>query len=147
MPVVQPQKTYFIHRDGAESGPFNVAQLNRMRTQNQIAATDLCRASDEADYRPLGDVFPHMRDFVRKSPEEIQKQARTWEGNSMANTALVCGILAWFVAGLILGVFAMVLGVRSWLRVQRPQGLIGAVVGGLAFVAALRHILGPFLMR
>ena len=144
-PVAKPAKTYFIHRNGVESGPFTVPVLNRMRTQNEIAGADFCRASDEAEYRPLGEVFPHMRDFVRKSPEQIQQQARTWEGNSLANTALICGILSWVVAGLVLGVFAMVLGIKSWLQVQKPQGLIGAVLGGLAFVASLLHILAPFL--
>lgn len=67
------------------------------------------------------------------------------EGNSQANAALACGVLAWFIAGPVLGVFAVVLGIRSWLRVQRFQALAGMILGGLAFIASMLHILKPYL--
>jgi hypothetical protein len=145
LPVGQQPKTYFIQRGAAELGPFTVPQLNQMRSRNEISATDLCRLSESTEFHPLVALFPHMADFVRKTPEQHKKEAQTMEGNSQANAALACGVLAWFIAGPVLGAFAVVLGVRSWLRVQRIKALIGVTLGGLAFVASMLQILKPYL--
>ncbi len=145
IPATQQPKTYFIQRGSMELGPFTIPQLNQMRARNEIAATDLCRSSDSTQFHPLVALFPHMAEFVRKSPEQHKKEAQTMEGNSQANAALVCGILAWFIAGPVLGVFAVVLGSKSWLRVQRIKALVGVILGGLAFIASMLHILKPYL--
>src|SRR4051812_35616329 len=103
---MQNPKTYFIQRDGAEIGPFNIQQLNRMRAKNEIAATDLCRAADSTQFHPLVALFPHMGAFTHKSPEEHKKLARIWEGNVDAHAALVCGILSFVIATLPMGIAA-----------------------------------------
>lgn len=141
--TARPAKTYFIQRGTAELGPFTLAQINRMRSRNEIAATDLCRPSDASEFHPLVALFPHMATFVNKSREQHKKEAETTEGNSLANTALVCGVLSWFFVGLVLGGFAVVLGIKSLLRVRRPQAVIGVILGGWAVLVTLLHTFKP----
>jgi len=145
LPTERHLKKYFIQRDKAEIGPYSMQQLNQLRSRSEISATDLCRASDSAQYHPLVAVFPHMAAFVPKSPEEHRRAAQAIEGNSEANAALVCGILAWFIAGPVLGVFAVILGVKSWLKVQRFKALAAVLLGAFAFVVSMLHILKPYL--
>jgi len=144
---MQPPKTYFIQRDGSEIGPFTVQQLNQMRSRNEVAASDLCRSADSAEARPLASVFPHMADFVRKSPEEHKEQARTIEGDWQANASLGCAIASFFFGGPVLAVLAIVLAVRSSLRVTTVRALAGAVLGAVAFMLAVFHFLKPYLQR
>jgi hypothetical protein len=144
-PTAQQSKTYFIQRDGAELGPFTVAQLNQMRSRNEIAGGDLCRSTDSTELRPLGSVFPHMADFVRKSSEEHKQFARTIEGNWQANASLGCAIASIFIATPVLAVFAMVLGIRSTLRVTNWKALAGTILGAITFMLFLFNYLRPYL--
>jgi hypothetical protein len=118
-----------------------------MRTRNEIAGDDLCRSADSPEWRPLGSVFPHMADFVRKSPEELKQFARTIEGNWQANASLACGAGSFFIAAPVLAVFAMVFGIRSSLRVTSLKALVGTVLGAIGFTLAVFSYLKPYLQR
>jgi hypothetical protein len=66
--------------------------------------------------------------------------ARRSDTKILAVTSLVCGILAFFVAGVILGLIAVVLGwfaLRSSSRLYRTPALIGTILGALAFTLAV----------
>jgi hypothetical protein len=65
----------------------------------------------------------------------------------LENAALACGVLAWFIAGPVLVAFAVVLGVKSWLRVLRIKALVGVILGALDLMASMLHILKPYLRR
>ena len=138
-------RSYFIQRDGSEIGPFTIPQLNQMRARNEIAGSDLCRAAETTESRPLADVFPHMGNFVVKPRAQHKREAEITEGDSMANAALVCGILAWFIAGPVLGAFAVVLGIKSSLRVKRWKATAGVILGAIAFASSVAHIFEPHL--
>jgi hypothetical protein len=139
-PQSSSPKSYFVKRGEHELGPFTLPQLNKMRSAGQLAADDPCRAADATEYKPLAVIFPHLADFARKSPEEHKQAARRMEGNVLANSALACGILSWFIAGPILSVFAIVLGAKSYLYAQRLNGLFGALIGVLAFMYSMARI-------
>ena len=127
-------KTYFIKQGDSEVGPLTLAQINRMRSLGQLAADTPCRNCDISAYGTVADHFPHLADRPRKSREEHRQEARALEGNALANTALGCGALSWVIATPIMSVFAMVLGAKSYLFAQRVAGLVGALLGVLAFM-------------
>ena len=145
LPTAPQSKTYFIQKAGSEAGPFTVQQINQMRSRGEIVATDLCRPADSPNLRTLASIFPHMADFVRKSPEEQKKFARTIEGNFQARMSLACGMGSYFVAAPVLAVFAIVLGIRSSLRVTNLMALGGVILGSLSLVIAVFRFLKPYL--
>jgi hypothetical protein len=139
-PVTAAQ-TYFVKQGETEIGPLTLSQINRMRSLGQLAADSPCRPRDATDYQPLAAHFPHLAERPRKSREEHRKEARVLEGNGLANTALVCGVLSWVIATPILSIFAMVLGAKSYLFAQRIAGLLGALSGVLAFMVWLARFM------
>jgi GYF domain 2 len=133
-PKATPQTMFFVKRGDEELGPFTIPQLNKMRAEGELTADAPCRAADSVDFTPLATRFPHLRDFVRKSAAEHQREARLIEGNGVANTAFGCAVMSLFFGGPILAAFGIVLGIKSYLRAYRIIGLFAALIGTLSFM-------------
>ncbi len=144
-PPAPKPKTYFIQKDGAETGPFTLVALNQMRARGEISGNDLARNADSPALKPLASIFPHMGDFVRKSPEEQKKFARVIEGNFQARVSLACAAGSFVIAAPVLSAFAIVYGIRSAMRVTNYMALAGVALGSLSFVIAVFRIIRPYL--
>jgi hypothetical protein len=65
-------------------------------------------------------------------PTERGSQA----GMTLATVSIIFGIASMFIAGIPLGIAAVVVGVYAWMRGQR-LAVIGVVIGVIGFVTAL----------
>jgi len=54
---------FFIQKAGAEIGPFSIAHINRMHNHHEISRDTLCRREDTKGFRPIGELFPHLKAF------------------------------------------------------------------------------------
>jgi hypothetical protein len=133
LPPTSKVRQYFILRGEQEIGPLTMGELNRMHASGEITSADQCRASDGKEHHPLGKLFPHLGNFVRKPMEEHRREARNAESKWQSNVALACGVISLFGATLVLSTFAIVYGIKVLRDRQDPKAGIGMVLGIIAF--------------
>jgi hypothetical protein len=63
-------------------------------------------------------------------------------GNIWAAVSIVLGLIGIFIAGIILGIIAIIIGAYATSKNAKVTGAIGMAIGFIAFVAALLVITG-----
>lgn len=65
-------------------------------------------------------------------PRRSEESGRNW-----AIAGIVCGILAFFIAPILLGPLSVVFGVAGYRRGSRRSGAAAIIIGGAAFVVGV----------
>lgn len=104
----------------------------------------------EAPIRPYGEYAPTGAEEEHQAPPPAAEGERKTSGKAIAS--LVCGIIGLIIAGIILGIVAVVLGVMAKREIAANPRLSGAglatagiVTGAIGFVLAIVILvtLGP----
>lgn len=130
---------YILRSNDSESGPFTVAQINRMKQRGEIVADTPCRIEQETEFRPLSVWFPHLKDHQGADPAKLAKIKREiaeGEIKWLIKAGFASCALSWapFYIRVISAAFALECGAILLVRYQHPLGALILLIGVFGLV-------------
>jgi hypothetical protein len=133
---------FYLKRDDREEGPLTIAQINRMKQRGGLAVDTLCRRSEDADYRRLDEVLPHLKEHAPMDPvakAKLKQDLIENEVRILTQTGFGSGALFWAPLGIgFMGAaIAVYCGFALLVKYRRPIGLAAILLGLLGFWARM----------